>query len=77
VLASEVTSNRVLRKKIRDDPEDGLQVVQVSRGDVELAAARLARIGEFGVLEPTQASEELTVRLLADGIVPAVFAIPR
>ena len=49
-------------------------VREVRRGDVELAAARLARIREFSVLEPTPASEELTMRLLADGIVPAVAA---
>jgi hypothetical protein len=47
-------------------------VREVRRGDAELAAARLARIREFNVLMPTPASEELTVRLLADGIVPAV-----
>ena len=49
-------------------------VREVRRGDAELAAARLARIREFNVLEPTAESEELTVRLLADGIVPAVAA---
>jgi len=49
-------------------------VREVRRGDAELAAARLAKIREFNVLEPTPESEELTVRLLADGIVPAVAA---
>jgi len=49
-------------------------VREVRRGDAELAAARLARIREFRVLEPTPASEGLTIRLLAEGIIPAVAA---
>jgi hypothetical protein len=49
-------------------------VREVRRGDAELAAARLKKIREFSVLAPTPASEELTVRLLTDGIVPAVAA---
>ncbi len=36
-------------------------VREVRRGDLELAAARLAKIREFDVLVPKPASEELTV----------------
>ena len=49
-------------------------VREVRRGDVELAAARLEKIRGLTLLDPTPASEELTERLLADGIVPAVAA---
>jgi len=49
-------------------------VREVRRGDPGLAAARLDRIREFSALNPTPASEELTARLLADGIIPAVAA---
>lgn len=49
-------------------------VREVRRGDASLAVARMDRIREFSLLEPTTASEELTVRLLAEGIVPAVAA---
>jgi hypothetical protein len=61
----------------RDDFELFISPVvirEVSRGDAEMAALRLAKIDRLPVLAPTPASEALTERLLLDHIVPAVAA---
>jgi len=47
---------------------------EVSRGDAGFAAARMARLVGLTVLPVNDAAQELTVRLLADGIIPAVAA---
>jgi len=47
---------------------------EVSRGDADFAAARMARLAGLTVLPVNDAAQELTVRLLAEGIIPAVAA---
>lgn len=47
---------------------------EVSRGDAAFAAARMARLAGLTVLPVNDAAQELTVRLLADDIIPAVAA---
>ena len=61
----------------RDDFEMFVSAVvirEVTRGDAEIAALRIARINRLPVLAPTPASESLTERLLLHRIVPAVAA---
>ncbi len=47
---------------------------EVSRGDAAFAVARMARLAGLTVLPVNDAAQELTVRLLRDGIIPATAA---
>lgn len=49
-------------------------VDEVTRGDVALAAARMAKLAGLTVLPVNDAAQELTVQLLAEGIIPAIAA---
>ncbi|MCE9609443.1 MAG: type II toxin-antitoxin system VapC family toxin [Chthoniobacter sp.] len=49
-------------------------VDEVARGDAAFAAARMAKLTGLPVLSVNDAAQELTVRLLADGIIPAIAA---
>ena len=47
---------------------------EVARGDVAFAAARMAKLAGLTVLPVNDAAQELTVRLLAEGIIPVIAA---
>ena len=49
-------------------------VDEVARGDAFLASARLARLAGLTVLPVNDAAQELTVRLLREGIIPSIAA---
>ena len=52
----------------------GAVIREVSRGDPEMAAARLAKIKPFPILPPTPESQELARRLLTENIIPSKAA---
>ena len=47
---------------------------EIGEGEAEMAVLRRDKISGLPILEPTEASEELAVRLLESGIVPAKAA---
>jgi len=49
-------------------------VDEIARGDASFAAARLAQLAGFPVLPVDDAAQQLTVRLLEEGIIPAIAA---